>query len=774
MSSCPRRATLTTFVLSCCSLLFACGGGSPATVPSPELPPELDARIRAIYETNEMQAESPLSQLWLPDGSGLLVLEPTSDEAQELVRYDATSGAREVIRSSSQLVPSGTSGPLVIDDFGLSPNGRRLLLQTNTRELPDGGPVSDCWLLDLESTELRMVLSGVASCRVGDALSPDGQRVLYIHGHNLYVHDVSSGRNIRLTHDGMPGSLGNGVSDWGGRGGEVRWSPDGEQIAYIQVDSREVGMFPRINYTESLYPVAEYLRFPKVGTPIPKLRLGVVSADGGPTRWMALPGQPGDFYLRGLDWAGSSEELVVEQLSRARDRRNVLFANVRTGRVSSAYQEADSAWVDSSDGTNGGIDWLGDGQAFVLVSEKDGWRHAYLISRDGRKETLLTRGAHDIVTRRPRGDPRRSFAVIDEERGWLYYHASPDDGAQKYLYRVRLDATGDAERVTPEDQPGTHSYDFSPDARFAIHTYSTFDTPPVFELIELPAHRTVRVLEDNAALREKLKAWIARPTEFFTLDIGNGVVMDALMIKPRDFDAGKKYPVVIFVYGEPAGQTVLDDWGRGQQGHSLYHRALVDQGYLVVSMDNRGTPAPKGAAWRRAVFGSLGPLSTEEQADGLRELGRTRSYVDLSRVGIWGWSGGGTNTLNALFRKPDQYHVGIAVVPKPQADLYSARYQEIFMRTPEENPEGYRVAAPLYYAEGLKGRLLIVHGSGETNTHIQIVEHLVNRLIELGKPFEYMLYPNRNHGMREGEETRPHLYRLMSRYWLEHLPPGGQ
>ncbi len=769
MSPCPRRTTLTAFVLSCCSLLLACGGGSPAIVPSPELPAELDARIRAIYETNEMEAKRP-SALWLPDGSGLLTLEATSDGAQELVRYDAASGTREVIRSSSQLVPSGTSGPLVIEDFGLSPNGRRLLLQANTRELPDGGPVSDCWLLDLESTELRMVLSGVASCRVGDALSPDGRRVLYIHGHNLYVHDVSSGRNTRLTHDGMPGSLGNGVSDWG-PGGGVRWSPDSEQIAYIQVDSREVGVFPRINYTESLYPVAEYLRFPKVGTPIAKLRLGVVSADGGPTRWMALPGQPGTFFLRSLDWAGSSEELVVEQLSRARDRRNVLFANVRTGRVSSAYQEADSAWVDSSDQTNGGVDWLGDdGQAFVLVSEKDGWRHAYLISRDGRKETLLTRGAHDIVT--------RGKGTIDEEGGWLYYHASPDDGTQKYLYRVRLDATGDAERVTPEDQPGTHSYDFSPDARFAVHTYSTFDTPPVFELIELPAHRTVRVLEDNAALREKLKAWIAGPTEFFTLDIGNGVVMDALMIKPRDFDAGKKYPVVVFVYGEPAGQRVLDEWlstaTGSTQDHSLYHHALADEGYLVVTMDNRGTPVPKGAAWRRAVFGSLGPLSTEEQADGLRELGRTRSYVDLSRVGIWGWSGGGTNTLNALFRKPDQYHVGIAVVPKPQADLYNAWYQEIFMRTPEENPEGYRVAAPLYYAEGLRGRLLIVHGSGETNTHIQIVEHLVNRLIELGKPFEYMLYPNRNHGMRAGEETRPHLFRLMSRYWLEHLPPGGQ
>ena len=240
-------------------------------------------------------------------------------------------------------------------------------------------------------------------------------------------------------------------------------------------------------------------------------------------------------------------------------------------------------------------------------------------------------------------------------------------------------------------------------------------------------------------------------------------------MKPTDFDPSKKYPLFVYVYGEPHAQTVLDSWGTV---HADFHRLIAELGYLVVSIDGRGTPAPKGAAWRRAIFPSLGPLSTEEQAAGGQELGRTRPYVDMSRVGIWGWSGGGSNTLNALFRKPDVYHVGIAVAPKPQPHLYNAWFQEIFMRTIEENPEGYRQSAPINFAEGRKGNLLIIHGTGETNTHLEITEGLVDRLIELGKQFDYMTYPNRNHGFREGHGTAVHLRMLITRYLVEHLPFG--
>ena len=273
---------------------------------------------------------------------------------------------------------------------------------------------------------------------------------------------------------------------------------------------------------------------------------------------------------------------------------------------------------------NEGLEWIRGGQAFVISSEKDGWRRAYVLSRDGSGMKPITPAGSDLIER----------GQVDDKNGWYYYYASPANATQRYLCRARLDGTGSPERLTPPDQPGTHHYRLSPDSRWAFHTYSTFDRPPVTDLVPLPEHRSVRVLEDNAAVAARVKPLIAQPTEFLQLDIGGDVVLDAWMIKPRDFDPAKKYPVLVFVYGEPAGQTVLDDW-HGGQGHSLFHRAVADLGYLVVSIDNRGTPAPKGAAWRRAVFGSLGPLSTDEQAAGL-EAWRGAARLWTSRASASG------------------------------------------------------------------------------------------------------------------------------------------
>ena len=382
------------------------------------------------------------------------------------------------------------------------------------------------------------------------------------------------------------------------------------------------------------------------------------------------------------------------------------------------------------------------------------------IHATAKQLALLTPGKYDIIDR----------AGVDEEGGWFYFYASPGNGTQKYLHRVPLDGSGTLEQITPAGQPGTHDYDFSPDAKWAFHTWSTLDQPPIVELVELPQHRVVRTLEDNHKLRKKVQKLFSQSAEFLQLDIGDDVVMDAWMIKPQDFDESKKYPVFVYVYGEPYAQTVLDSWGSAQ---NHFHRIVADLGYLVVSIDNRGTPAPKGAEWRRSIFESLGPLSTEDQAAGLEELGRMKPYVDLSRVAIWGWSGGGSNTLNAMFRKPNLYHVGIAVVPKPQPHLYNAWFQEIYMRTREVNADGYKRSAPINFADGLEGKLLMITGSGETNTHIQIIEGLVDRLIELGKPFDYMVYPNRNHGLREGSKTVVHVRMLIIRYLLEHLPRGA-
>ncbi len=580
-------------------------------------------------------------------------------------------------------------------------------------------------------------------------VSPDGKRQLEFRDGNMFVRELSTGQLSQLT-DRPRGR------DIGFR--ESSWRPDGKQVAFIESDQTDVKKRSMLVPSDPSYPGVREQRFARVGEKIGSLRVGIVDPKGDNLKWLPIESPEEGYYLGLVQWAGNSDELLVERLSRSRDTREFFLASV-DGTLKRIFHESDPAWVVASQAKNSGLIWVRDGKEFIVISEKDGWRHAYLYSREGKELAILTPGDYDIIDR----------GTVDESGGWYYFYASPENATEKYLHRVSLDGSGSLERLTPNGQAGTHGYEFSPNCKWAFHTYSTFDKPPIVELVEISSHRVIKKLDDNEQLRKIATAVISRSTDFIKLDIGSGVTMDAWMIKPREFDESKKYPIFVYVYGEPHAQTVLNEWGAGQ---SHFLRVIADLGYLVVSIDNRGTPAPKGAAWRRSVFGSLGPISTEDQAAGLKELGRMRSYVDLSRVGIWGWSGGGSNTLNALFRKPNDYHVGIAVVPKPQPHLYNAWFQEIYMRTRAANPDGYQRSAPINFADGLQGKLLIVTGSGETNTHIQIIEGLVDRLVELGKAFDYMVYPNRNHGLREGPGTLVHVRMLIARYLLEHLPPG--
>ena len=543
----------------------------------------------------------------------------------------------------------------------------------------------------------------------------------------------------------------------------MAWSANSRYLAFVQSDRSDVRTRTMLVPEDPSYPGVREQHFARVGGTIETLTVGLIDVQTQTLSWINLDpvssdGQQG-FYLGQVEWAPHSNELLIEKLSRFRDRRQFLLVDPEHHQITPIFDETNDAWAVSSQGKNLGLIWLRDGAEFIVISEQDGWRHAFLCSRDGEERTTLTTGDYDIIERGP----------VDEAGGWFYFYASPDNGTQKYLYRVPLQGTGELERITPGDSPGTHDYDFSPNLTFAIHTASTINTPPVVSLVSFPSHEVIAVLQDNHAIQEALDAWGLPATEFVTVSTEPDVSMDALVMKPRDFDPRQKYPVLVYVYGEPHGQTVLDQWAAGQ---SLFHRVITDLGYVVVSIDNRGTPAPKGAAWRRAVFGSLGPLSTDDQAAAIQKLGAMRPYLDLERVAIWGWSGGGSNTLNALFRKPDVYQVGIAVVPKPQPHLYNAWFQEIYMRTPEVNPDGYQRSAPLHFADGLAGKLLMVTGSGETNTHIQIIEGLVDRLIELGKPFDYMVYPNRDHGLSEGPGSRVHVRMLIARYLTENLPRG--
>lgn len=580
--------------------------------------------------------------------------------------------------------------------------------------------------------------------------SPDGSREVQWKDRQLVIREIESGTRTQVTQH-------SDRQDIFYR--DPIWSPDGRHLAFVESNETRVRQRSMLVPSDPSYPGVRQQRFARVGEKIAVLRIGVFDIENQTTTWLSIDVPHDGIYFGQVAWTNNAGELLVEKLSRFRDRREFLLADVSANSVRRIYEEVNDAWAIGSQGTSSGLIWVEDGRKFIVISEKDGWRHAFLYSRDGEQLAVLTSGEYDIIDRGP----------VDEAGGWFYFYASPENGTRKYLHRVPLDGSGKREQITPKNQPGTHDYDFSPDARWAFHTWSTLDSPPVTELVELPNHRSVRVLDGRNELRERMTALAAHPAEFVQLTTSDDITMDAWVMKPKDFDASKKYPIFIYVYGEPYAQTVLDKWGAAQ---SHFHRVVADLGYIVVSIDNRGTPAPKGAAWRRSIFGSLGPLSTHDQAAALEQFGRQFPWADLSRVAIWGWSGGGSNTLNAMFRKPELYHVGIAVVPKPQPHLYNAWFQEIYMRTRSVNPEGYQKSAPINFADGLQGKLLMITGSGETNTHIQIIEGLVDRLIELGKSFDYMVYPNRDHGLSEGKGTLVHVRMLIIRYLVEHLPRG--
>ena len=721
----------------------------------------LDQQIERIFKANEYVLPRFGPARWLEDGTAYTSVEraPGTDGGWDIIRYDAVTGARSVLIAGSRLAAPGAKAAFSIDDYVWSDDGSRLLVFTNSKKVWRQNTRGDYWVLHLKSGELTQLGAGApASSLMFAKFSPDATRVGYVRGNNIYVERIADGRITPLTTDGSETTI-NGTADWvyeeefGVRDG-FRWSPDGRSLVYWQFDTTGVGIFSLINNTDSLYPVITKIPYPKAGTANSAVRVGVVSAEGGATQWIKTEGDPRNTYLARIGWIDAST-VSIQQLNRQQNRNDFLTADIKTGAVKRVFRDESKSWVDIVEE----VPWIDGGRTFLWMSERDGWQHVYRVPREGGDGQLITKFAADVT----------DIAGFDEKDGWLYFRASPDNAGQRYLYRSKLDGSGAPERVTPVAQPGTHRYDVAPGGKLAFHTYSQFDRPPVTDVVELPSHKVVRTLTDPSAVVAKLQPLLRTPVEFFRIDIGEGVVLDGYMLKPSTFDATKKYPVISHVYGEPAGQTVNDAWGGGGM---LFHRALAEAGYIVLSVDNRGTPAPRGADWRKVVYGTVGDLSSKDQAAAIRALTAKYPFLDRDRIGVWGWSGGGTNTLNAMFRFPDVYQVGVSVAPVPDQRLYDTIYQERYMGLPQENVEGYKVGSAINFAEGLQGKLLVVHGSGDDNVHSQGTERLINRLIELGKPFDSMIYPNRSHSISEGTGTTVHVYKLIARYFVQHLPPG--
>lgn len=713
--------------------------------------------LARIFTDREFDEEKMELFRWSKRDACYFVLEKPAEgeSAKELVRIMAASGEKTTLASAKDLTPAGAEKPLAVDGFEFSHDENLVLLFTNAKKAWRSKTRGDYWVLDLTSKALRKLGGDAAPSSLMFAkFSPDSTRVGYVREHDLHVQTLSDLKITGLTQDGSDNVI-NGSSDWVNeeelrlRDG-FRWSPDGTRILFWQFDTNGVDRITLVNQTDSINQEVTTFPYPTAGTKNSAIRLGVVNADGSGLQWMDIPGDPREHYLPQAEWTPSGTSVMALQFNRLQNTLRVMRADPASGATHVVLTDSDEAWVENKNK----LDWVGD--SFVFISERSGWRHAYLASPDGDLKPI-TSGDYDLM----------DVVKVDAAGGWLYYYASPDNATQRYLYRAGLTG-GTPERLTPVDQSGTHTCEISTDSKWAIHTRSSMTTPPLVDLISLPDHRSIRRLKEQKRVLEKLAKVNLPKTEFIRLDIGDGLSLDTWMITPREPDPARKLPLVTHVYGEPLGQTVKDAWN-GQR--NLWHWMLAQQGFVIVAAESRGSNSPRGRDWRKASYRQLGILPSQEQAAAVRALLLRFPYLDAARVGIWGWSGGGSSSLDAILRYPDLYKSAISVAPVTDRLLYNTIYEERFMGLPQDNKEGYRLGSPITHAADLKGDLLLIHGTGDDNVHYRNTEKLMNELISKDKPFTIMPYPNRDHSINTGKGTSRHFYGLMTDFLNRHLTP---
>ncbi|MFT7384567.1 MAG: dipeptidyl-peptidase-4, partial [Urechidicola sp.] len=650
VSSVVRGAVTRGCIALLVSSLLACSVTDEFLVTAPE-GSGMILTNEAIFKDFDYNAQRPGAVRWVEKGATFTALETAKgyEDAElekdrygddikvyeEIVQYDPATLARTVLVSLEQLTPIGAGAALVVDDYKWSDDRSKLLVKTNAQYVWREKSRGDYWILNLVDGDLWQLganQSSPSEMMYGE-FSSDGLQFAYVWQNNIYVQDLDTRQVKAMTSDASPTTI-NGLFDWAyeeefslKKG--YHWSPDSARIAYWQLDTHAAKDFLIINNTDALYPTVNAIPYPKVGEENAAARIGIVSLKTANTVWVTLPGEPAQMYVPRMNWADNSEQVLIQQLNRKQDTNTVFYADAQNGELSQVFVEREDTFIELLEEPK----WLASSDAFLWQSERDGWKHLYLVSRDGKTFTDLTPGDFDVT----------ELLSMDEENGWLYFIASPDDVSQRYLQRTRLDGSGGMQQVTPEQLKGTNDYKLSADSRWAIHTHSSFLSPPVYSLVSLPDHVSHHVFEDNAKLIEKLAQLQIGELEFYSVDASDGLRLDGYMLRPPNFDPDRQYPVINYAYGEPAGQTVRDIWS----GHrTLWHLLMSQQGFIISSVDNRGTSAPRGHDWRRSIYGDGGSIGYRDQSDALAAICKRWSYVDCTRVGIWGHSGGGSTTLS--------------------------------------------------------------------------------------------------------------------------------
>ena len=586
---------------------------------------------------------------------------------------------------------------------------------------------------------------------------------------NIYLESLDDRTIKKLTSSNGTKKLINGTFDWvyeeefGCRDGFI-FNEDGTRIAFWQIDANQVRDFYMINNTDSIYSYTIPVEYPKVGEDLTPARIGVINLTNEEITWMKIPGEQNKFYLPRMTWMPGRNDLMIQQLNRKQNHSKIYIANANNGSTELLMEEKDDAWVDLRSSwpyqVQAGWKFINDGKEFLYTTEKDGWSHIYRFDITNKTEYLVTKGNYDVV--KP--------LAYDEKNENVYFIASPENPTERYLYKTSAKGDGKLIRVTPDVLEGSHNYQISTKAKYAFHSFSNYFTRPMQAIVSLPNHKFIN---ENQNMIEKydLEKKKDHPLEFFEITTVDDVTMEGWIVKPKNLDKNKKYPVLFYFYSEPAGQTGVNRYGAGNNG--LYDGNLGEDGYVYVTFDGRGTPSPKGRAWRKAIYRNIGRINVRDMAMGAKAVFEKYEFIDTSRVAVHGWSGGGTATLNCLFQYPEIFHTGIAVAAVANQLTYDNIYQERYMGDPKESYQDYVDGSPIKYAKNLEGNLLYIHGTGDDNVHYQNAEMLANELIKHKKIFYMLSYPNRSHGIRE-DGAYPHVRLMFTDFLRKNCPPGGR
>ena len=700
--------------------------------------------VEAIYN-NQFQPKGMVKLQSMKNTNQYTVL--NSDETTKSVQIDLFDFA--TLKKVSTLLDTKNHSKLLsgIDSYTFSTDEKQILLANKTIKIYRRSSTADYFLFNIEIKDLTKILEQVQE----PTFSPDGKKIGYVKENNVFIYDIASKTNSQITTDGKKNAIINGITDWvyEEEFGLVRafdWSKDSKKIAFIRFDETQVPEFSMSVFGKNLYPKTETFKYPKAGEKNSLVSLNLYNVDSKITKNVDLS-QYNDFYIPRIEWSSDANILSAKILNRHQNNLDLLFVDGTTAATKVVLNEKDQSYIDFVDNDN--LTFLTD-NSFIWTSEKDGFNHIYWYDKTGKPKNQVTKGNWEVT----------SYYGFDEKTKTVFYQSTESGSINRDVYKISLDGKN---KVKLSQQVGTNAATFSPDFKYFINSLSTSTQPTIYTLNDWKTGKQIQVIENNEALATNLKDYNLPQKEFFVLKTEKGNELNAWIIKPTDFDINKKYPVFMFQYSGPGSQQVDNKWNTA---NDYWFMMLAQQGYIVACVDGRGTGF-KGAYFKKVTYKQLGKYEVEDQIDAAKVIGNY-SYVDKSRIGIWGWSYGGFMSSNCILKGNDIFKMAIAVAPVTNWRFYDSVYTERYMQTPQENPSGYDENSPINFAEKLKGKYLLIHGSSDDNVHVQNSMQMMEALIQSNKQFDSQIYPDKDHGIRGGK-TRIQLFNKMTTFIKNNL-----